>query len=69
VILAAGVEPGQSSGGCPISPARTHDPIGGQAKRSPGKVPGLSLREERAPGAETKRAGNHRPSSLILWWR
>ena len=38
-------------------------------KKSPGKVPGLSLREERAPGAETKKAGSSAgPSRFILWW-
>ena len=33
-------------------------------KKSPGKVPGLGLGEERALGAETKKAANRRPPSL-----
>ena len=33
-------------------------------KKSPGKVPGLSSREERAPGVETKKAGNRRSPPL-----
>jgi hypothetical protein len=37
---------------------------GGQAKKSPGRISGLSLREEGAPRAETKKAGNCRPPSL-----
>ena len=67
MILAASVEPGQSLGRCPVPPPEHATRLVG--KKSPGKVPGLSLREERAPGAETKKAGSSAgPSRFILWW-
>jgi hypothetical protein len=64
MILAASAAPKQSLGRCPIPPPE-HDWRAG--KKSPGKVPGLSLREERAPGAETKRPATAGPLRFILW--
>jgi hypothetical protein len=68
LILAAGVEPGQSSGRYPILRWDTRfDRRAG--KKEPRQIPGLSLREERAPGAESKKASNCRPLRFMLWWR